>query len=272
MTAHWFPHLDGFWEKGGGCRSEASGGTAKHSSSLFRFGDDVCDKELEGCGDGGLGGLYKDAAPKDMAFLPLHADTLSRRGLQSWKNAFTRPSALSFPFVSWRKKKKKNHNNINTKRKKKVWLCSRSLSLAVDLEVGGRASRSTALISCPKPSVLANEKRERDHRIRFHCGRTTRSSWLRDSWYLELGRGPSNIMLFTAQPGIRSVQSDRLDSSCSSMKGSSDYFLSSSNLISRLVGSVLKEILDRDRRNAVQFPFTEFFMRVIFFFRLCFLT
>lgn len=120
MTAHWFPHLDKFWEKGGGCRSEASGGTAKHSSSLFRFGDDVCDKELEGCGDGGLGGLYKDAAPKDMAFLPLHADTLSRRGLQSWKNAFTRPSALSFPFVSWRKKKeKKNHNNINTKRKKK---------------------------------------------------------------------------------------------------------------------------------------------------------
>lgn len=58
--------------------------------------------------------------------------------------------------------KKKNHNNINTKRKKKVWLCSRSLSLAVDLEVGGRASRSTALISCPKPSVLANEKRERE--------------------------------------------------------------------------------------------------------------
>lgn len=60
-----------------------------------------------------------------------------------------------------RGKKNKNHNNINTKRKKKVWLCSRSLSLAVDLEVGGRASRSTALISCPKPSVLANEKRER---------------------------------------------------------------------------------------------------------------
>lgn len=57
--------------------------------------------------------------------------------------------------------KKKNHNNINTKRKKKVWLGSLSLSLAVDLEVGRRASRSTALISCPKPSVLANEKRER---------------------------------------------------------------------------------------------------------------
>lgn len=73
-------------------------------------------------------------------------------------------------------------------------------------------------------------------------------------------------MLFTAQPGIRSVQSDRLDSSYSSMKGSSDYFLSSSNLISRLVGSVLKEILDRDRRNAVQFPFTEFFYEGYIFF------
>lgn len=219
----------------------------------------------------GFGGLVQGCGSKRYGFSSSACGHTQSQRFAELEECFHTSQRTLFPFCLV-EKKKKNHNNINTKRKKKVWLCSRSLSLAVDLEVGGRASRSTALISCPKPSVLANEKRERDHRIRFHCGRTTRSSWLRDSWYLELGRGPSNIMLFTAQPGIRSVQSDRLDSSCSSMKGSSDYFLSSSNLISRLVGSVLKEILDRDRRNAVQFPFTEFFMRVIFFFRLCFLT
>lgn len=167
MTAHWFPHLDGFWEKGGGCRSEASSGTAKHSSSLFRFGDDVCDKELEGCGEGGLGGVVQGCRSKRYGFPSSACGHTQSQRFAELEECFHTSQRTLFPFCLVEKinkfKKKTKHNHINTKRKEKVWLSSRSLSLslAVDLEVGGRESRSTALISCPKPSVLANEKRER---------------------------------------------------------------------------------------------------------------
>lgn len=107
----------------------------------------------------GFGGLVQGCGSKRYGFSSSACGHTQSQRFAELEECFHTSQRTLFPFCLV---EKKNHNNINTKRKKKVWLCSRSLSLAVDLEVGGRASRSTALISCPKPSVLANEKRERE--------------------------------------------------------------------------------------------------------------
>lgn len=180
MTAHWFPHLRrGFWEEGA-CRSESSSGTTKRSPSLFILGDDVSDKELEGCGRGGGGGrgmrmlLQKIWLSFLCASMWTHTQPL--RNMHVCKtNAHAHPSTLSLSLLP----SLLNTITVIYTQKKKQRLALFLHSLAGDPEAEPGEERDTAPISCPKPSALANEKRDRP--IWFHCEQTTRLSWLRDS-------------------------------------------------------------------------------------------
>ena len=66
-----------------------------------------------------------------------------------------------------------SHTHTRTQRKK-VWLGSFALWQDTPSPSRGEERDTAAPISCPKPSLLANKKR--DLPILFHCGRTTRLS------------------------------------------------------------------------------------------------
>lgn len=125
-------------------------------------------KSLRDVERGQKGGEYEDAAQRDMAFLPLceHVNI----DLQSKRNAFTHPDTLSLSFSLFFH----GHNYNQVHRKKCLALFLYYLAGDPEAEPRGSKERHRAPISCPKPSALANEKK--DGPIRFHCGQTTRLS------------------------------------------------------------------------------------------------
>ena len=91
-------------------------------------------------------------------------------------NAFTHPSTLSLS-LSLTDTITITYTQRREKKNKGLALFLHSLAGDPEAEPGGRETQ--LLFPAPKPSALANEKR--DCPIRFHCGQTTRLSWLRDS-------------------------------------------------------------------------------------------
>lgn len=108
--------------------------------------------------------------------LPSSVRVVRQMDLQSKKKAFTHPGTLffSFPFPLWTRSQLHTRREREKKRGLAVFLYS--LAGDPEAEPGGRETQ--LLFPVAKPSALANEKRERP--IRFHCGQTTRLSWLRD--------------------------------------------------------------------------------------------
>lgn len=98
----------------------------------------MSDKELEGCGRGGRG--YEDAAPKDMAFLPLckHVDTKICRGNRMLSH-IPAHSLFLIPFLSW--SQSQSHALHTEKKEKGLALFLHSLAGDPEAEPGGRETQ-----------------------------------------------------------------------------------------------------------------------------------
>lgn len=132
MTAHCFPNLS----RGLGIERPADQRRAAaqlNTLNLCLHSPMMCPIK-RGMGGGTRGDAgYKDAAPKDMPFLPGYA------GLQEERNAFTHPGML-FPF-----------SLVDTERKKNkiVWLRSFALCRETPRQ-SQEEERDAAPISCPQ--------------------------------------------------------------------------------------------------------------------------